>query len=359
MAATEVPSLRWGIVGCGLISSWFVSDLLLSRTDAPTKHILQCVGSSSIEKGTAFLQKHAPTVAQTTKVYASYAEVYNDPDVDIVYIGTPHALHLTNGLAAIAAGKNVLCEKPMTINAKEADVLVKAAREKGVYLMEAVWTRFFPIVASLQDLIHKQQIIGRISRGFIDIGLDMPLASLPSDSRTTDPALGAGALLDIGIYTLTWASLIFGASPTVLSSANPTPRITSSMSLVGGVDEMSTVILNYEAAAMQAICTCSMRAKSSPRFARIEGEKGTVWVCGVSAAKPGYLIVELKGEEKKTIDFPVEGWGFHFEADAVAADLRAGRRESAVCGLDVTRGMMDLMDNVRKQNGLRYTQDSN
>ena len=99
---------------------------------------MQAVGSSTIEKGQAFIAKHAPSASPSPKVYSSYAQVYNDPDVDIVYIGTPHALHLANALDAINAGKHVLCEKPMTINEREADILIAAARKKGVFVMEGL-----------------------------------------------------------------------------------------------------------------------------------------------------------------------------------------------------------------------------
>ena len=122
------------VLGCGLISSWFIQDLTRNRPDATTKHIVQAVGSSSKEKGSAFIEKHASS--SKPSIYSSYAEVYEDPNVEIVYIGTPHSCHLRNALDAINAGKKVLCEKPMTINAKEAETLVKAAKEKRVFLME-------------------------------------------------------------------------------------------------------------------------------------------------------------------------------------------------------------------------------
>lgn len=219
--------------------------------------------------------------------------------------------------------------------------------------MEAVWTRFFPIVSALQDLLYKKRVLGRISRVFLDFGLDMPLASLPPSSRTADPRMGAGALLDIGIYTLTWATIVLGPE----NSGKRPPKIASSMSIVGGVDEMSSVILNYEDIGMQAICTSSMRAKSNPNFGRIEGEKGTILIGGVGTSKPGFLILELKGEEEKQIPFEVEGWGFYYEADAVAADLRAGRTQSEIMPWETTRSMMALMDEIRGQNGLKYAQD--
>jgi dihydrodiol dehydrogenase / D-xylose 1-dehydrogenase (NADP) len=122
--------------GCGLISSWFVTDLMVQRASATTSHIIQAIGSSSTTKGSAFVTANCNLQLPPPKVYTSYSGVYNDPAVDIVYIGTPHALHLANALAAIEAGKHVLCEKPLTINAADAKILVEAARQKGVFLME-------------------------------------------------------------------------------------------------------------------------------------------------------------------------------------------------------------------------------
>lgn len=117
-----------------MISSWFVSDIVLSRPDRPTNHIVQAIGSSSKEKAEKFTKEHCPS--STPTLYASYGGVYNDPSVDIVYIGTPHSLHFKNAMDAINAGKNVLCEKPLTINATEAAALMDAAKEKNVFFME-------------------------------------------------------------------------------------------------------------------------------------------------------------------------------------------------------------------------------
>lgn len=353
MAFDEKQTLRWGIVGCGLISSWFVSDLILRRSSASTTHRIAAIGSSSLEKGRAFVSKNAP--CESPRVYSSYAEVYRDPDVDIVYIGTPHSLHITNALDAIKAKKSVLCEKPLTINAEEAEVLIDAAREKGVFFMEAVWTRFFPIASALQTLVHTEKVLGRLSRVFIDFGLDMPLSSMAPGSRTADPSLGAGALLDIGIYTLTWASLILDSHPDNAGAKPPT--ISSSMSIVNGVDEMTSVLLNYQQLKAKAICTSSMRYKSGEEFCRIEGENGMIIVGGLAASKPGFLIIRLKGKKEERKEFEVQGMGFHFEADAVADDLRMGRTESSLMPLAETKRMMKLMDRIRKANGLRYVQD--
>lgn len=260
----------------------------------------------------------------------------------------------------------------MTINAKETEILIAAAKEKGVFLMEgeldpknihnnkltillAVWTRFFPIASALQKLIHVDKAIGDISRVFIDFSLYMPISSLPPSSRTADPSLGAGALLDIGIYTLTWASIILDQHPE--NSAASSPSVASSMNFTGGVDEMTSMILNYDKLKAQAICTASMRYKSAAEFCRIEGAKGSVLVGGVATSKPGYLVVRVDGEEERRIEFEAPGFGFYYEADAIAADLRAGRKENDTMPLRESLRMMKLMDSVRGQNGLKYRQD--
>jgi predicted dehydrogenase len=137
---TTTNELRWGVLGTGWISTMFTQDLLAPRSDTKAKHTIVALGSSSIEKGNAFVEKvwtKAPDQPRP-KVYADYHGVYNDPNVDIVYVGTPHSLHKLNCLDAIAAGKHVLCEKPFTINAKEAQEVADAAKAKGVYIMEGV-----------------------------------------------------------------------------------------------------------------------------------------------------------------------------------------------------------------------------
>lgn len=139
----SIPHIRWGILGTGWISTMFLTDLLVTRPNAPAKHTIAAIGSSSLEKGNAFVEKvweKAPEKPRP-QVYADYQGVYDDPNVDVVYVGTPHSLHKKNCLDAIAAGKHVLCEKPFTINAKETREIIDAAREKGVFVMEGMFSR--------------------------------------------------------------------------------------------------------------------------------------------------------------------------------------------------------------------------
>lgn len=326
---------------------------MLERPDAPIKHVVQAVGSSSKEKAAAFVQKHAPSASPT--LYSSYEEVYNDPEVDVIYIGTPHALHLKNTLDAIAAGKNVLCEKPLTINAKETEQIIAAAAAKNVFVMEAVWTRFFPIMQELQKLLHKDKIIGDISRVFVDFGLNMPIAAMDKNARTADLSLGAGSLLDTGIYCLTFASVVLDQHPG--NAGAPLPKIASSMTFTNGADEMTSVIINYEQLKAQAILTTSLLSKSDKTFGRIEGSKGEILVGGVAASRPTYILIREAGKEERKLDFPISGWGFHYEADSVALDVLAGNKESKLMPLAESLRMMKTMDSIRASNGLVYPQD--
>lgn len=345
--AAEKPTLRWGIVATGLISSWFVADLVLPRTDATATHVVQAVGSSSPEKGKKFVETHLPGLSPT--VYGSYAEVYADPNVDAVYIGTPHAFHKKNCLDAIQAGKHVLCEKAFTLNAGEAKEVFEAAREKGVFVMEAMWTRFFPLTKKLQVLLHEDKVIGDVKRVFCDFGLKQDIASLPADSRLKNPALGAGTLLDVGIYSLTWG--LVGVGP---QSAKP--KITASQELVDGVDAASSMILSF-ANSQHAILTSTSLHKTPPPFCRIEGAQGAVVVEGGAASIPGFFTVFRDGEDPKKYDFEKPGRGFYYEADAVALDVAAGRTENDVMPWSETLRVLDILDEVRRQGGAKFPQE--
>lgn len=345
--ASEKPTLRWGIVATGLISSWFAADLVLQRPNAEATHIVQAIGSSSLEKGRKFVETHIPSTSPT--VYGSYEEVYADPNVDIIYIGTPHASHKQNCLDAIKHGKHVLCEKAFTLNAAEATEVFDAAEKKGVFLMEAMWTRFFPVTKTLQKLLHMDKIIGDVHRVFCDFGLKQDIASLPADSRLKNLSLGAGSLLDIGIYSLTWGLIGLGQTEK--------PKVVASQHLVDGVDVTSSMIITFSQG-QQGILTSSTLTKTALNFCRIEGTKGTVIVEGPAASVPDSFTVYMDSEEPKKYDFERPGRGFYWEADAVALDINAGRKQSEIMPWAETSRVLDILDEVRRQGGVRFPQES-
>ncbi|KKK24344.1 hypothetical protein AOCH_005461 [Aspergillus ochraceoroseus] len=337
----EKPQLRWGIIATGWISSMFVQDLLAPRADAPARHIVSSIGSSSVEKANAFIDKMWKASAEPRpSPYGTYQEVYNDPNVDIVYIGTPHVLHKQNCLDAIAAGKNVLCEKPFAMNEREAQEIVDAAKNRGVFIMEAMWTKFFPVVQALYDHIYVKKSIGQVRRAFVDFGSSMDFDAIPGDSRLKDPKLGAGAILDIGIYTLTYASIIMGEGK--LGDEHPHPKISSSMEIINGVDESDSVILTYDAGAARRLPEGSITVFSD-----------------IGPSCPKGFRVTREGEEPVVyrFDSPEGTLGFFYEADAVACDIAQGKLENDVMPLSETLRMMRLIDECRRQNGHKYPQD--
>ncbi|KAM0420643.1 hypothetical protein ACHAPT_011559 [Fusarium lateritium] len=348
------PSLRWGIIGTGLISSWFVQDLSLERDNAQATHHIQAIGSSSVEKGTKFVETHLPGQSQAPTVYGSYEQTYKDPNVDIIYIGTPHAFHKQNCLDAIAQGKHVLCEKAFTLNARDARKVFEAAKQKGVFVMEAMWTRFFPLVKTLQKLVHQDKAIGDVVRVFCDFAMNQHLESLGPESRLKNPALGAGSLLDIGIYSLTWGLLNLDSG---VGEKAQTPKISAAQTLVDGVDVASSIILLYPDG-KQGILTSNVSVKTPTSFCRIEGTGGYIIVEGPGSSVPVSFTVYTDEEpEGKKYEFERPGKGFYWEADAVAVDIAAGRTESQVMPWAETVRVLEILDEVRRQGGAKFPQD--
>ncbi|KAK4940204.1 hypothetical protein LTR10_019633 [Elasticomyces elasticus] len=357
--SSNFPTCRWGIVSTGMIASWFVADLVLDRPDAKAKHIIQSIGSSSVQKGKDFASKFCPQSSPT--IYGSYEEVYADPSVDCVYIGTPISFHKQNCLDAIAAGKNVLCEKAFTMNAREAKEVFEAAQKKGVYVHEAMWLRHRPMVAKLRQLLYQDRVIGdvfRMSSDFFD-RLDIP--NLPETSRYKHPKFGAGTLLDIGIYPLTWALL-------TLDSNTPDnaerPKVLASQTHLHGVEVTSSIVVQYPSSGRQGVITSThMSSKPSNLVCRVYGTEGYIDVTGEAPSMPHFFTVYGRKEDYQTFDqgrkyeFPHVGLGFIFEADNTALDIAAGRKESAIMPWQETIRVMELMDEIRKQGGTEYPQD--
>lgn len=323
-------------------------------------HIIQAVGSSSIEKckdfATNIITSANPPIQPS--LYGSYDEVFKDINVDCVYIGSPHSFHKQHCLQAIEAGKNVLCEKPFAMNSREAEEVFTAAKAKGVFIMEAMWTRFFPAFQQLHRVLHSEKKLGQIHRVFCDFGLHIDIQNLPADNRYKDPALGAGSLLDLGVYSLTWGLMTLDL---ILKDTSEDLEVSSSQSIVDGVDVTSTIVLHDRKTGGQAICTSTTNVE--PRrpdrsFARIEGSKGSITVHGNTAASPDTFVFHPKdGGQEETYRFEKPGMGFYWEADAVARDLQAGRKQSQVMPWWETVRVMQIMDNVRKRGGARFPVD--
>jgi len=319
---------RWGILGTGNIASQFARGLA-ALDDAE----LVAVGSRTADSAEAFGERFS-----APRRHSSYAALASDPDVDAIYVATPHPLHHDNTIMCLESGKAVLCEKPFAINATEAQSMIATARARGVFLMEAMWTRFLPHIVRLRELLAAGTI-GEVRMLQVDFGFR---TSFNPQGRLFDPALGGGALLDVGIYPVSLASMILG-----------TPQRVTGMAHLGetGVDEQSAMIFGY-AGGQLALLSQAIRT-NSPHEALLLGTVGKIRVHS-SWWKSTTITLSVDGRPDELIDLPEVGNGYNYEAAEVGRCLRAGRTESNVMPLDETLAIMRTLDEVRAQWGLRY-----
>ena len=319
---------RWGIISTGNIAKQFARGLS-ALPDAE----LAAVASRSQETADTFGDQF-----QVERRYDSYEALAADPRIDAIYVGTPHSFHRENTLMCLQAGKPVLCEKPFAINASQAQEMVDVARERQVFLMEAMWTRFTPVFVHLRDLLARR-VIGDVQLILADFGFR---TRFNPEGRLFKPELGGGALLDVGVYPVSLASMVLGA-----------PERISSMAHLGetGVDENAAMILGYPTGAL-AVLSTAIRT-NTPQVAIINGTEGRItihsrwWV-------PTRLTIEVYDRETTEIDLPMVGNGYNYEAAEVARCVRAGKTESDVMPLDETLAVMRTLDEIRNQWGLKY-----
>lgn len=319
--------IRWGIIGTGSIAGKFAEGVA-SLLDAD----VVAVGSRSQAKADDFARRF-----NVVNRHASYEALVDDPEVDAVYVATPHSFHAENALMALAAGKPVLCEKPFTINARQAEAVIQLARAKNLLLMEAMWTRFLPPLVRLREMLA-EGMIGEVR----SLAADFGFRKESREGRLYDPALGGGALLDIGVYLVSLASMIFGPPSRVTGVAELGPT---------GVDEQAAMVLGHPQGQVAVLHT-SIRANTFDE-ASIVGTRGRIklhrsWWEGSDMT----LFLDEGGEE--FLDFPFTGNGFQFEAAEFMECLREGRLESKILPLDETLTIMKTLDALRAQWGLKY-----
>lgn len=320
--------IRWGILGTGRIARTFAEGLAV----LPEAELV-AVGSRSQTAADAF-----GDVFHVPHRHASYEGLAADPDVDVVYVATPHSLHRDNSLLCLEAGKAVLCEKPFAINAAQAEEVIALARKKRLFLMEAMWTRFLPVLVRVRELLA-EDAIGKVRLLNADFGFS---ATFDPRGRLFNPHLGGGALLDVGVYLVSLASMVFGP-----------PAHVASMAHLGatGVDEQAAMILGYERGQLAVLSTAIRTA--TPQEATLVGTEGWMRIHS-QWWHPTTLTVTVKGREDQAIRLPFEGNGYHYEAAEVMRCLRAGKLESEVMPLDETLAIVKTMDKIRAQWGLKY-----
>ncbi|WP_454085613.1 Gfo/Idh/MocA family protein [Georgenia sp. Marseille-Q6866] len=322
----DAPPLRWGILGAGGIARTFARQV-----PAHSSGRVVAVGSRDGARAAAFAAEHG-----IARSHEGYDELLADGDVDAVYVATPHSEHRDHALLAIAAGKHVLVEKAFTRSAAEAREVFAAAEERGVFVMEAMWTRFLPHVVAIRELV-RSGAIGEVVALHADHG--QRLDGDPA-GRLLNPALAGGALLDLGVYPLSFAHDLLGTPEAVVAAGALTET---------GVDGQETVLLQY-AGKTQAVCSSTLWART-PCRATISGTDGVIEIEGPFYGATTFTVT--RGDEEVTVRPRHEG-GFQYEAAEVARCVAEGRQQSATMSWDDTLAVLGTMDEVRRQLGVTY-----
>jgi predicted dehydrogenase len=325
---TAPEPIRWGIVATGFIANQFVEDLR-SLPDAT----VTAVCSRSHETATAFAARH-----HIAHVHHDLADLARDPDVDVVYVASPHAAHHAATRLLLDAGKAVLCEKPLTLDLASAEDLVQLARTRGVFLMEAMWMLTNPTVRRCRELVA-DGAIGEVTHVTADFGVAGPF---PVGHRLRAPALGGGALLDLGVYPVALAHYFLGRPESITAWARLLPE---------GTDENTALILGYGTGAV-ATLHAGMVGDTGQR-AVVTGTAGRIEIDRYFWKPTGCTLHRSNGASER-IELPVRGHGMVYEAEEVMRCLRAGLIESPLIPHEATLGVMATLDTALRQVGVTY-----
>jgi predicted dehydrogenase len=318
--------VRWGVMGTGGIATAFAADLALSE-----RCRIVAVGSRRIDTAVRFGDRFDIPIR-----HEGYASLVADPEVDVVYVATPAPMHIDGARLALRAGKPVLVEKPFAMNAAEAEELVALARESDLFLMEAMWTRFLPHVVQIRQLLA-DGALGTIVAFTADHGQFFE----DRGHRLFAPELGGGALLDLGVYPVSFASMVLGTPNRVLSLVTPA---------FNGVDGQTSMLLGYASGA-HALLTCTLSAKS-PTRAAVVGTDARIEIDGDFYRPASFTLIPRLGEPRR-FEPAHSGNGLRHQADEVARCLDEGLPESPVMPLDETVSIMRTLDEVRAGSVLR------
>ncbi|KFZ10290.1 hypothetical protein V502_08218 [Pseudogymnoascus sp. VKM F-4520 (FW-2644)] len=364
--------VKWGILATGNIASKFTQDLLTNPATRDTHDVrhelVAAASSSSASRAQDFI--NACKGPSTAKAYGSYAELVADANIDIIYIATPHSHHFQNAMLALEAGKNVLCEKSLTVNAKQTKKLYEVAKAKKLFFMEAVWTRCFPLSVKIREMVTSGEI-GDVIRVVSDLSFpehaEGGKLNFPNENRMVNKELAGGALLDIGIYALTW---VFQIMYTTQPKPREAPTVLAAIQKYAetGADEMTSMILQFPKHNAMGIALTGLRAgykhgKNYGPAITITGTKGEIQVDGPAYCPTHYRVIMNENPEKvvevecaipKDKDRDNWGQGMFWEADEAARCLRDGKLESEWISWEESTLIMETMDEVRRQGGLKY-----
>ncbi len=319
---------KWGVIGPGRIANRF-ADGLKVIDDA----YLYAVASTNAERGTAFAAKYG-----AEKVFSSYEALTADPQVDAIYVATPHNFHFEHVRLCLEAGKPVLCEKPLTVTAAETRKLIEIAQQKQVFLMEALWTRYLPIFGVVRQWLD-EGLIGALEYLTVSFGFR---AERNENDRWLNPALAGGALLDIGIYPIAISHFVFQQNPVAFQAVG---RLGST-----GVDEFIALSLQYQSGAVAQVSASFLNSTSNDCW--IYGSKGSIHIHpNFWQSARATLITENR---ELTFHRPLRSTGFEYEAEEAARCIREGRLESPNMSHADSLANMTLMDDIRAEIGVKY-----
>lgn len=327
-----MEKIRWGIIGAGKISTKF-AKALCSMEDVE----LAAIASRDAKRAKNFAEQF-----QIKKVYTSYEELAKDPEIDVIYIGTPHTEHKANTALCIMNSKAVLCEKPFTVNHKDTEYLISLAREKDVFLMEAMWTKFLPVTYTVKQWL-KDGIIGNVKYLNVSFGYH---AEFDMSSRLYDLNLAGGALLDVGVYPITYTIDLMGKLPDKIASSAYLGK--------SGVDEMNVIAMCYDSGTMVDLSSAVCARTSNEAI--IVGDEGKIVVPNFWSAEHAEAFNE-NGEVIASFHDPFTANGYEYEAAEVNRCLREGKKESDRLPLADTLEIMKVMDSLRAEWGLVYPQE--
>ncbi len=321
-------TINWAILGTGSIAHKFATGLQ-SLPDAN----LQAIGSRNQERADEFGDEF-----DVDARFNSYEALAKQADADVVYVATPHPFHQENTMLCLEAGKPVLCEKPFAVNSAQAKEMIQCARDNQLFCMEAMWSRFFPLMDKIRAMTA-EQAIGEIRMLNVDFGFR---TAADPDSRLFNPDLAGGSLLDVGVYCCALSSMLFGPPADLTGFAHLGDT---------GVDEQAAWVFSYGDGEL-ASCSSAIRT-ATPMEAVINGTEGRIrihspwWI-------PTTMTVEINGEEPETMEFPLEGNGMNYEAAAVMNSLRNGDLEHDIMPLNESLQIARTMDKLRTQWDLEY-----
>jgi len=329
MGTSGGSSVRWGIAGTGMIAGIFANAF--AEVDGGS---VVAVGSRALTSATRFAATHA-----IPRAHGTYADLVADPEVDAIYVATPHAQHEELTVAALEAGKHVLCEKPMSLSAPQSARMVEAARAHDRFLMEALWSRFLPAYLTIDELVA-DGAVGEVLCVDASLGFRAPF---DPDHRLFDRELGGGALLDLGIYPVHLAHSVLGTPSAVGAAARLGPT---------GVDEHTVVTMEFADGAL-AIAHAAIRVSLSGT-AIVTGTEGAIEI-PMPMHCPSHLdLVRFADGERHRTDTPPGTAPFHFEIDEVHRCLAAGLTESPRLPLSASLGIADTLDRAAAAIGLVY-----